>query len=176
MITQSEYKLKLRKAWAVLCFAIATCILIIAVAAYGINQAIHSPESWIISYFFFTPVAAIVVFTTAIISMTGGIIWLIIKGLLGTAEFKEKSNRYLKATEHRDYACAISKMVQQPVADSDDETTYYISFEFLDGQRKSFTVDALQYNVIFEGEMGLLTYKQNGEHLFFGDFRFQRQR
>ena len=52
-------------------------------------------------------------------------------------------------------------------------TFYYISFLFSDGSRKNFNVNINTYNTIMENDTGILTYKQNGNVLFFIDFQHQ---
>ena len=50
-------------------------------------------------------------------------------------------------------------------------TSYFISFEFSDGARKSFPVDVKQYNSVTESETGTLTYKEHKNDLMFIDFK-----
>ena len=50
------------------------------------------------------------------------------------------------------------------------QKVYYVSFDFADGNRKNFTVDAMQFNALLEGETGMLTYKQNNENFYFEKF------
>ena len=179
MITQAEYKSKRRKAWAIFYAAFLCGVAIVVVAFYGIIQATHTPEHWIVSAFFLSPSSAIFVFAVAGVTTFGCMVWGIIKMLTLMASFKKETDIYFNAVEHRDHAYVLSKMTQQSISDSDDDTiytTYHVSFEFFDGQRKSFTLDISQYNAVFEGEMGLLTYKQNGNRLFYGNFHPQQRR
>lgn len=50
-------------------------------------------------------------------------------------------------------------------------TFCFISFEFFDGTRKNFSTNINQYNTIIENEEGLLTYKENGNNIWFIDFQ-----
>lgn len=52
------------------------------------------------------------------------------------------------------------------------QTIFSISFEFSDGTRKNFNVNIEDFNLIFEKDEGLLTYKEINDQLIF--IRFQR--
>ena len=75
------------------------------------------------------------------------------------------------ACEYNDTATVIAKTSQVYGNFFATETEYHISFEFSNKQRRSFSVEATQHNLIAEGETGLLTYKQFGEHFFFVSFQ-----
>ena len=49
----------------------------------------------------------------------------------------------------------------------------HFTFEFSDKERKIFQVDNDVYNMFLEGDEGILVYKENGQQLFFVDFRRQ---
>ena len=68
-----------------------------------------------------------------------------------------------KAIQYTERATVLSKTSQIVVG--------LISFEFSNKGRKNFKVDINTFNLISEGEKGLLTYRKNGEHLFFVDFK-----
>ena len=50
---------------------------------------------------------------------------------------------------------------------------YYVSFAFPTGIRQNFSVDIDTYNTLTEHDVGILTYKQYDEDLFFIDFEIQ---
>ena len=49
----------------------------------------------------------------------------------------------------------------------------FISFELSDGNRRNFTVSIEQFNLISENDIGILSYKEQGDHLFLIDFQRQ---
>jgi len=52
-------------------------------------------------------------------------------------------------------------------------TRYYVSFQFPDSSRKNFNVDLNTYSTIAENDVGMLTYKQNGDTVYFVSFQPQ---
>ena len=112
--------------------------------------------------------------------LTGfGFMWLIIGGILAPAFYK-KSVRNINAKWAFETAAiqtvtakVISK-ISQVVGDRfSTGTIYHVSFDFPDGSRNSFSVNAVQYSVLVENEVGLLTYKQQEDYMFFVDFQRQ---
>jgi len=77
---------------------------------------------------------------------------------------------YRDATEHQNIVKAISKFTRGFGNLSLSGSQHIIAFEFSDRTRKTFEVDTIQYSVIIEGDTGLLTYKQNGDHFYFVAF------
>ena len=53
------------------------------------------------------------------------------------------------------------------------DATFYIAFEFSNGERKNFIVDIEKFNTILKDDFGTLTYKEHGKYLFFVDFKRQ---
>jgi len=54
-----------------------------------------------------------------------------------------------------------------------DVTNFFLSFKFADGSQMLFNVPVTVYNLYFENEVGILTYKSQGEKSFF--ISFERQ-
>ena len=79
------------------------------------------------------------------------------------------------ATTYQVTARVLSKASQVSGDAFSTGTGHFIAFELADRSRKSFAVDAMQNSLVVEGEVGLLTYKQNGEHLIYVDFQPSRQ-
>jgi len=67
-----------------------------------------------------------------------------------------------------DSVVVISKFVEQRIRGNwmwtNTAYTYFVTFEFSNGERKKITVDAKQYGTIFEGDMGVIEYKEYLEH------------
>jgi len=74
------------------------------------------------------------------------------------------------ATERQELVKTISKLTRGIGNLSLTGSQHIIAFEFSDRTRKAFEVDTIQYSIIVEGDTGLLTYKQNGEHFYFVAF------
>ena len=49
----------------------------------------------------------------------------------------------------------------------------HLAFEFPNGVRKDFTVELSIYNILQEGEQGILTYKEQGDYRIFINFARQ---
>jgi len=80
------------------------------------------------------------------------------------------ANTYRDATKHQAFAKVISKLTRGFGNLSLTGSQHLIAFEFSDKVRRTFEVDTMQYSIIIEGDAGLLTYKQNGEHFYFVAF------
>ena len=50
---------------------------------------------------------------------------------------------------------------------------YNIAFDLADGSRRVFKVNEKQWNMLLQGEQGILTYKEQGKHTYFIDFKKQ---
>jgi len=173
MITQTEYKRTRRKHQAQFCYVIFMCALLIGVFAIWLIQVLFFPEGFLASFASNIREVAIGILIISIIGAIGVTVWAVSASLAKMANYKEEAAIYFNAVEHKNHAYVMSKMIQPP-SDTED-IIYHVTFDFFDGQRKSFTVDASQYNSLMEKEAGVLVYKQNGTHLFFGDFHPKRQ-
>ena len=103
------------------------------------------------------------------IGLFGVLIWGTSYALKLIAQTEARENTYSNAQQVQSRAKVISKLMQAEELGS----VYYVTFDLADRTRKSFTVTAMQYNAVLEGEIGLLTYKENGMHLFFVNFQPQ---
>lgn len=110
-------------------------------------------------------------------SNTGGLsififlIWTVLGGLPMVQG--PKHMKFADSPEKSEVVKVISKASNTGGSDVAIVTTYFVSFEFPDGNRKNFSVNIAQYNTILENEVGLLTYKEHGNDLMF--INFQRQ-
>jgi len=136
---------------------------------YGLLLSFN-PDSWLV-LFYGSQILAIVIFGGASVAFLGGLIWGVSSVLTAASKVKIEAVTYYNATEHREHARVASKMIS-PL--DEHLTEFHIAIDFANGQRKSFTVNAQQYNAIFEDEVGMIIYKQNGAHLFYGQFYPQR--
>ena len=173
-MSRKEY---LRKVWFVRVTAVLIVIgstLVLAVCVYGIVSALFFPENWIATLFFNDPLYALIFFVPLAVGLPCVITWFAYRTLALKSNFMKEMTIYFNALEYSDYARVFSRMMQPPPVGTDGVPTYYVAFDLASGQRKSFTLDAMQYNALVEGEVGILSYKQNGEHLFYGQFSPQR--
>ena len=72
------------------------------------------------------------------------------------------------------HAVLISKATEVSPVVHASMSDMYISFEFPDGTRKNFRVNADVYNTILEGEEGILTYHELGDTRVFVSFQRER--
>jgi len=91
--------------------------------------------------------------------------------LLATRTEFRKVALYANAIARQDIATAITKASKVYGSAHGVGTMYYLTFELPGRERKTFEVELMQYNIVIEGETGFLTYKQNGEHLYFLEFK-----
>ena len=173
MMSRKEYRHKVGIVRAVAVFVVIGSMLVLAVCIYGIISVIFFPENWIASLFF-DPLNALLFFVPIAVTMVCMTPWFVYRVVALKGNFKKEMTTYFSATEYSDYARVFSRMMQPPPVGTDGVPTYYVAFDLASGQRKSFTLDAMQYNALVEGEVGILSYKQNGEHLFYGQFSPQR--
>ena len=93
------------------------------------------------------------------------IIWLPIAVLSIIFKIREVIN--IKAFEAAMQIDIFARIVSKHI----DNHYYYIKFECPDGTHKQFEVEYSLYASTFEKDTGTLTYKENGNKLFFIDFQ-----
>jgi len=165
MIPHSEF-IKKHERWLVMTRALNLGVFaVFLMLAYGTFLSFDS-DSWLVLHFESQ--------ATPIIAFGGGSVAFLVILVRGVSDLRATASEaiavaatYYDAAEYKEHARVASKMIS-PLAEHLSE--FHIAFDFANGQRKSFTVDAQQYNTLFQGEVGVLIYKQNGEHLFFGQF------
>jgi len=97
------------------------------------------------------------------------IIWLPIAVL--SIAFKIKEIRNIRAFEAVPQINILAKIAYKHI----DNHYYYIGFECSNGDYKQFEVGYLLYSITFEKDTGTLTYKQNGNKIFFIDYHLFKQ-
>jgi len=170
MIPYSVFIRKHRK-WLAMGRALDFIVLaVFLMFAYGTFLA-FDPDFWFVLFIESQSFAIIFLGGMSVASLCV-LVWGMSGSLAKASEAKREAVNYYDAVERKGHARVASKMIHQ----LDEELSeYHIAFDFAYGQRKSFTVNAQQYNTLFQGEVGVLIYKQNGEHLFFGQFTSHRQ-
>ena len=53
-------------------------------------------------------------------------------------------------------------------------SSFLVSFEIEDKGRKNFSLDMARFNLLNENDVGILTYKEEGNTLFYIDFKVQQ--
>ena len=173
MITQAEYRSAIRRYRALFCYGIFVGVLFVGIPIVVLIHIFYFPDSLAATLSYNIRNVAIGIWVMTGVGALGISIRAIYGLLVKMAAYKREAAIYFNAIEHRIHAYVVSKMHQQSIG-ADEEDKYHAAFDFFDGQRKSFIVNASQYNSLIEKETGLLIYKQNGMHLFFGDFHPQR--
>ena len=118
-----------------------------------------------------------VFYSYSVHSKTGGlsspcfIIWTILGGWLMVKV--PKRMKLIDSPEKSEVVKVISKTAKTDGNYVVVGTSYFVSFEFPDGDRKNFSVNVNQYNSVAESETGTLTYKGHDNDLMF--IHFQRQ-
>jgi len=90
---------------------------------------------------------------------------------LGYRYFRNRT--FNSAIEKEAFVSVVSKATRAAGNRFGINTMYYVSFAFPTGIRQNFSVDIDTYNTLTEHDVGILTYKQYDEDLFFIDFEIQ---
>jgi len=97
-------------------------------------------------------------------------------GLMLSALLFPRAREEVLAATTLKYAPELKEMVKaitkttQALDSLTSIATFVIAFEFPNNVRKIVEVDTNQYSIIAEGDVGILTYKQNKDNLFFVSF------
>jgi len=156
----------LKRFWITLSVILAIILTVIVfIIAFVILHAIAFPHGSIAE----SPDGVIAV---VIISGISGLMILYLFSWTYRLAKKEiiASKTYKDATKHQAFVKVISKLTRGFGNLSLTGSQHLIAFEFSDKVRRTFEVDTMQYSIIIEGDAGLLTYKQNGEHFYFVAF------
>ena len=93
--------------------------------------------------------------------------------IFGLHRYFARKIAFDSAYEKEVFVSVIAKTTKTAGSQYGVRTIYYISFSFPDGARKNFVVDVDTFNTLQENDIGMLTYKEYGKHLFFLDFEHQ---
>ena len=163
--------------WTRFFLGVALLVAILGVIGIGIYQYFFSPDGWLIAFLaiFFLGDANFALYLLIFLGIGVLIagIFVLIKGYRAISYAKEEAAIFSRAVEYSEHVTVVSKLSQNS---TEDAFTYLVSFDFQDGKRKSFAVDITQYSTLLEGEVGLLSYKENGDRLFFLSFQPSRSR
>ena len=112
-----------------------------------------------ISFFSFSPLGGIIILL---------IVFTLFISLTIAGKRRKKIERLPVLTENAE---VISKHVQVAGPYLLTNTYYYITFKLTNNVRKALLIPTQLYGTILEGEVGLLSYKEQGKIIKFIDFR-----
>ena len=112
-----------------------------------------------ISFFSFSPLGGIIILL---------IVFTLFISLTIAGKRRKKIERLPVLTENAE---VISKHVQVAGSYLLTNTYYYITFKLTNNVRKALLIPTQLYGTILEGEVGLLSYKEQGKIIKFIDFR-----
>ena len=143
------------------------CAVILAIIVFGIVHSRVFPSSRFVGIFDGEVDTAIsfLIYLGVLIVGVGAVCFVL------AARRRADVMLYRNATKHQAMVVVISKTHQVAGSLYLTRTKYTISFEFPDKSRRSFAIDAMPFELIREGETGMLTYRQNRERLFFISFQ-----
>lgn len=137
------------------------CVIIAIAAMYGIFHALIFPDGG------FVDLLGSVSDTVGVLVV---IIFIALSIGFGVSFYARAAINKANAVEYQEVVKVGSKTSNVGGPFFATGTTHFIAFEFPNRVRKTFEVDAVQCSVVFEGETGLLTYKQNKKDLYFVSF------
>jgi len=144
-------------------------LVVAGVLAYFSFQGFN-PDSSVVS-FYESQAIVIIMFGLFSIAFLGAAIWIIFYSKIKISDFDAEVVAYHDAVEYKEHARVASKVIQHLEGKPSE---FHVVFDFICGQRKSFTVKVQQCKILVEGDVGELIYKQNGEYLYFGQFTQQQ--
>jgi hypothetical protein len=104
----------------------------------------------------------------------GIVVLIIVIAIIVAALKANKQNRMFQTGQQIECESKVIAKTLQVKGANSSRTDYYASFELPNGIRQNFPVNVNIYNTLVENEPGTLIYRQNGNTVFFVEFRPKR--